>query len=261
MRRRFNYTDRQRIKHENVSAKINKTDYAVSFDATASLENMNLQQDASVYLEIYHGTVSRRYFLGTIRNNKRISDRDISDLGYVDYLMFRVRVVDESNKIGLILAAADKISPRDKEGKELKQRSILPVYWHKDLGQRIWQIEYSGDGPEIYFSKSVPGIKQMAKSDRFFFFTVYPAVIREILTYLFLVEEISNLDDLDEGWQKDWIDFARYFNPENIPDGPDDADYKEEITDWIDDVIDEFCKKHPDKWKEFISTMKEGEGV
>lgn len=259
MKRRFNYTDRKKIILDRVAIELQESgEVAKSFRADVRLNDMELPRGASVYLEAYHRTDMERWSYGTVVKRKLPEDISIDHLGHIENLLFRVKVVDESGKRGLILAEADRINPRRKGEKGLKERCILPVEFNKDLGRQIWRVSFDGDVPVLEFNGNhIPNIRHLAQTDYGFFFCVYPLVIKEVFTRIFLVDEITDLAEPEVNWHKDWLDFAHRFNSESIPEpvSREEDGFQDFITDimkWIDGVVDGFCRSHPEKWREFI---------
>ena len=65
-------------------------------------------------------------------------------------------------------------------------------------------------------------------------------IIRDVLKYL-LIQQSYNIQNIDsiEGWQKIWLMWARDMSPEEYPQ-TDSAEMK---THWIEDLLDEYCRK------------------
>lgn len=264
MKRHFNYTGRARITLNKISIKLNReTGLTKSFDAQIFLSDMSLPDDALLYVEAYHKTDLRRYTFGTV-GQRTTPSTSLERFGHIENILFRVKVVDESGVNGLILAEADRIRPIDKEGEERHRRSIMPTEWDRDLGQRIWCVSFEGDTPVLEFNKRIPNIRSMAKSNPDFFFYVYPQVIREVLTYMFLIDRINDPDDPEIDWHKDWLKFTDKFYPEKPPKPvpPDDPDFNEinsDIYGWISGVVEGFCSSQTRNWREFIKLIEGGE--
>jgi hypothetical protein len=105
MKRRFNYTDRKRILHENITITLNREKGRIkSFSATIDFNNMSLPADAKVYIVAYHRTEQKIFDYGIVGNPVAPQDTSLTELAYTENLRFRILVVDQ---YGLILAHAD----------------------------------------------------------------------------------------------------------------------------------------------------------
>lgn len=255
MKRRINYTDRKRIPGERVSLNLIEHDGQKSFDANLNLDGLGLANHACIYLESYHKTDYMRYAFGTVEHIQKPQNTDLGFLGRIENLRFRLKIVDESGDRGLILAVADRIRP---EGAD-EIRSILTVEF-KDLGHQVWRVSFDGNEPILELNSTVPFIRDKAKADYRLFFYVYPAVIREILTNMILIDGIPDLDDAEE-WEQDWMGFAYRYGGEypEILDRSQDGFDENEIRGWVERVVTEFCISHRDKWHDFIQLEDTGE--
>ncbi len=260
MKRRLNYTGRKRINIENVKIKLVRDEGKCLFSADINLEDITVPENSEVFIEAYHKTSLIRYDLGVIEKAIHTNEHDISEFAEIDNILFRIKIVDTSGKHGLILAEAEGIHPIDEGKHGLKRDSILPVEFC-DLRQQVWRINFDADPPVLEINKNIPDIQHFAKNDHIFFFCVYPAVLREVLTHLFFVEGIVDSEDPEREWQADWIDFAKQYSKESIPrwihDDPEEA-YKEDCLQWIDKVVEEFCFNRKERWKEFIHIAEGG---
>jgi len=260
MKRRINFTGKKKIPSKNIQIRIIRDNGQIkTFDAKINLQGMDLPQDAAVFVEAYYRLNRDRFNFGNVGNIIQPQNTDISDLGKTENLSFRVKVVDESGKYGLILAETDKIRPKGEDGSDSQIQSILPSEFDRDLGQQIWRLRYDSQEPILEFNKNIPNIRSLAKSDTTFFFYVYPQVIRELFTYMLLVEFVDPLDPTDE-WHKNWLDFAKKVYPEDYPDQfkQDIPESKEDILNWIDSVVNEFSMSHIEKWDSFLKAFDSG---
>jgi len=263
MKRRFNYTGRKKIPREKISISLNRDNNRrpQSFRADMRLNDLHLPPESKVYIEAYHRTEVRRYVFGTVRNLIAPEDTGLADIGYSDNLKFRVLLVDESGTHGLILAHADRIKPEA----SLERRAILPVAFD-DLGRQIWRIEFAGDdnAPLLVLNRNIPNIENIARSDPQFILYVYPQVIREVLSHTVFVDGVDSQAEPDIDWHKDWLDFTKTILPgvtiPEILDPHQDGFDKEEVQEWINKVVEEFCASRPE-WNAFILFFIRGGGT
>ncbi|KQC06653.1 MAG: hypothetical protein APR54_01535 [Candidatus Cloacimonas sp. SDB] len=259
MKRHLNYTRRQRIPAKNIHITFHRENEVIkSFDATINLQGLKLPFDAKVFVEVYYRTDRKRFDFGTVSNIIQPESTNISELGNLDNLNFRIKVVDLSTKYGLILAEADGIKPHTEKGDEKRIRSILSTEFNCDLGNQVWRMNYSTSLPILELNKNIPNIRSLAKSNPLFFFFVYPQVIREVLTYMFLVEEFDP-EETTEEWQFNWFEFAKRIYLEDPPTrfNINDPDSRQEIVEWIEKVVDEFSSGEDKKWESFSKLVEE----
>lgn len=260
MKRHLNYTARQKIPAKNIKIDLHREDGSLkSFDASVNLSSLKLPFDAKVFIEVYYRTDRKRFDFGTVSNITKPESTDLTDMGNLENLNFRIKIVDQTTKYGLILAEADKIKPHSEGEDEDQIRSILATEFNCDLGHQIWRINYAADSPIIEFNKNIPNIRSLAKTDPVFFFHVYPQVIREILYHLF-IEESFDHEAAEVEWHKNWLNFARTIYPESIPERLTTSipETSQDIVDWIDNVVNEFCLSENRKWSKFLDNYNKG---
>lgn len=248
MKRRLNFTGRKRIPLQRVSLNLVEHNGRRSFDARLDLNDLGLAEHAAIYVEAYHKTDYMRYSFGTVGQPRRPVSTELGSLGRIDNLRFRVKVVDESGARGLVLAVADRLRPSI----PTQIRAILPVEF-KELGNQIWRLSFDGGEPILEFNVAMPFIRERARTDYRLFFYVYPAVLREILIHMIMIEGISDAGEVED-WEKDWLDFAKHYggeSPEVLDPQRDDFD-EVEVRRWIETVVTEFCTVHGDKWGHLI---------
>ena len=243
MLRRLNYTGRKRIKKSNVKISIiGEEDEEKSFRAILDLKSLNLAEDARAYIEAYHRMMqSQRYFFGTINKISHPEDTSLGVLGLTANLKFRVFVVDENGKI---LASAERIGIE----REVKKTSLLPVE-KTDLGNVLWNIKMEGEdgGPILELNERIPAIKTVAAHDPRFIHSVYPAVVREILTHMAVYDHID-LQSPDVDWQSNWLLFS-----ERIFIAPPEGRYpeaKDDVIEWIKGVVKAFSQRRKKDWND-----------
>lgn len=235
MIRRFNYTDRIRIRRSDVHITVGEGDSATSFDASLHLKHYALPPEAQVFLEAYRQTVWMRFPYGTVGNVVQPSSRDLREFGSPEGVQFRVKVAQAGN-IHKLIAEADGIPlllPDENQG---QREPLLPVV-PRPIGNEIFRLDYSDDSVVLLINSEVGNYNAMTNSPEFHAL-VYPAVFREILTRA-ISEEVDEDDD-KRGWQAKWLVFAKSFP------GLGDLPARDEIDDratWVTRAVDSFCKR------------------
>ncbi len=257
MKRRFNYTGREKLTKDAIKITVNKTNgKPKSITAKLNLNEIKYPADTKIYLDAYHKTDRKRFDLGKINQRRIPEDLTIDELAYTDNLMFRLMLIDESSDQGKIIAHADRI----RADNEANKKPILPVKF-EDLGQQIWKLEFTAeeDGPILCLNNKIPVLENFVKTDPIFFMYVFPAAIRVILTHMIFIDTVENPEEPPVTWHSDWLKFSKMILPhEPIPNLEQDKIDKDEVVKWIEQVVEEFCNNRREEW-ESVKTRLAGE--
>lgn len=248
MKRRFNYTGREKLSKDAIRISTNKLDgKPKSISVNIHLNETKYPSETKIYLDAYHKTDRKRFDFGKISHRVNPDDLTIDELSYTDNLMFRLLLIDESGEHGKIIAHADRI----RADEDADKRPILPVRFD-DLGQQIWKLEFTGDegGPILCVNSNIPAIENIVKSNSLFFMFVFPAAIREILTHMIFIDKIENQEEPSIGWHYDWLTYSKVILPnETIPKLDPDEREDDNVVSWIDQVVEEFCNCRRFEWE------------
>lgn len=248
MIRKLNYTQRKKIlvKHARFSTVREKANqHHVNMSLALQDYIDDLPGDAVVFIEAYTRTKVERFKVANLNECGEILSQsymlsEFSDIE-VENLHFRVKIVDESDNVGRILAIADRLPRTSSLEQNENTKSILGVDY-QDMGDRLWKLDLERNIPYLVINNQLVNPKDLVKNNDLFFATVYPEVIRQILADIFLAEDsdedYSDCDDPDD-WRYLWSCFAR--NITGIIKVPKDI---QERKEWIDDCIRAFCSKH-----------------
>ncbi len=241
--RRFNYTGRIKLKRDKtLFFLLPSEDGNVQFEARLDLADFRTDHpNARVAIEAYVGSRTERFELGTV-SGPDLSRRRLANFRADDPVLFRVKVIDETNDAGRLLGLAKQIRPKGPD--DINYSSLLPVTVGA-LENLVYRVDFSPDSsPTLVLNEQLDqvapeGIKAIARSHPMFVALVFPAVLREILTHLLLVDEIRPDDEDMDSWKRKWIDFARLLNPSEFPqrDDPDG------VLNWIESGVTEFARK------------------
>lgn len=260
MKRVLNFTDRKRIERKNVSLRFDKKNDKVTgfVIEKIDLNGLQLPGNALVYVEAYYRTELKRFKLGAVNSLTFPFEDNLDGMAYPKNSKFRILVVDPSDL--KILAHADKISPDDADkispDKITGKIAILPVQF-TDLGNEIWRVEYEGDegSPILLINEKIPS--NLTIQDPQFILFVYPAVLREILTHIVFIDKIDSTEELTVDWHRNWLKFIQELGVK-IPESlsvDDDNKNGDDILEWIDKCIEQFCNKHSKKFQEYVKTF------
>jgi hypothetical protein len=235
--RRINHTGRRRIKTSEVQFELLDNGRAApSFKAYFDLQTDELPADADLYVEAYHGPTSQRFSYGKVGSLTPPASTVLDRIDLSGPILFRVKVVDNSGRVGQLLAAANALRPTADENDE--DRASLLTFRATDLGQLPWMLAFDDDcKPALCINNRIPEAKNKLVTNPVFQSLILPAAFREILVYILWNRE----GEEEEGsWQKLWIDFANQIAPEDIPESTDQIG----LMGWVDDVVREFSTDH-----------------
>lgn len=241
MQRRFNYTERVRILQADVSIFLKEQGGVLSFDAELDLEEYGLESGSLVFVEAYRQTAWMRFPWGTVGALEPPDDRMLTEFDTPEKILFRVKVTSNGNdgeEHGLLLAEADRIPLKGPEDGEVNQDPLLPVV-PVDLEDRIWEVDFTGR-PRLLINRNLGNYREIG-SHPSFVSLVYPAVVREVLTQILLVEEHRDYDD-DVDVNSKWLRFAVEILGVGEPPELEAGDAA--AMDWVGEAVSAFARKH-----------------
>lgn len=242
MRRRFNYTGRQRIKQKHVTISISEdSDHLHKFYADMDLSDYSLPEDSKIWVEAYDRNAIMRFPFGIAESPAAETETTLTSFQGNDSYYFRVKVVDTEHQSRLI-ASADGISPLRYDDED-KRKSLLRVVT-RDLGFVPWKLEfYENDYPLLVINNNIDAGVSLARSNNYFQALVFPTILHQILSKI-LIEDAyrpSKEYDNDDVWKEGWIHFAGSL-PGNSPFDDSENKSDDEIGNWIEDSVEMFCK-------------------
>jgi len=243
MIKKFNYTGRQKILRSKVRITLIEKDRKRSFDAHVDFDEMDLPPDAAIYIEPYYHFSFMRFNCGTIHKFFVPADTSITDIPYSDILFFRIKVVDEKGKHGRLIAYADELKPEVLDKGRVNRKSILPVDFSSDLGQQIWKLSFNGQGPVLQINKRIENRKDLVMSDEFIAIA-FPAIVKEVITKIAC--NYPDFEEEEDHWVSRWLQFTKrilYVHDKPQPSEDKEKD-KEDWEEWIESVIEAFCRKN-----------------
>lgn len=238
MSRRFNYTGRKKLLRSDVRIHVQeaKGGQPQSFTADVKIPtDLKLDPQARVYVEAYIGASSMRFDFGTASAVTPPDDCSLTDIDEGAPVLFRVRVVDETQHVGRLLASANGIRPEgESDGKNRK--SLLPLR-SCDLGEEVWRLVFDSDaGPELAVNSRIPSIMERLKSDSVLMGLIYPEVVRQIARRIW--DEDNGVPE-DAEWFVDW----KIWLEEQLGRAVS-ADEAADIDEFADDMAKNFAAKH-----------------
>ncbi len=241
MQATFNFTGRKKIPRHDVEIALHGEGEGRSFEIRRlSLEG--LPESAAIYVEAHYRSGWKRFNFGTVGNLQPPLDTRLADFTGLDIINFRVKVVDEKEEVGHLLAQADGIrvssSSNDHYSKDDNKEPLLPIQYCSDMGQEICRVNWENSGPILEVNEKIPEAKGFTNHSPFFRSLVLPSVFREILLRILMTE--ANPEH--GSWEDKWLLFAKRYNG-GPPPGVKDVTDHSLATDWVDDTITTFCHK------------------
>lgn len=235
MARSFNYTKRREIAKSSIRVSVSPTDPRHCFAATFDLASYDFDSSARVYVEAYRKNQLLRFNFGTV--GKIAAPFDTSLAAFGDDMMgirFRVKVV-ALNAEKTILGMSKSFRAENDEGGAAD--CILPISRLPKENENVWEIDFEDDGPTLAINANLE--KQVVQKS-YFLALVFPAVIREVLTYAFIE---NDPDELGE-WAEDWKRFALDLGADEFPSfAGDDRDKDvQALRQWIASAVQAFVR-------------------
>lgn len=202
MKRTLNFTGRKALGREHVSLRLIRPDtgpptFSASFTGLAGL---GLPPTAAIKVVPYAGSSSMRFDFGTVGLPLLPADASLGDLDVGATVLFDVRIIDESEAVGRILASARQLRPGSDDD-AADRKSLLPVET-ADLGELLWKLDApDGAPPVLQLNSRIPGAIGRLRTDPLMQGCILPVAIG-ILVDRVLDPESADTDDLE--WVQDW---------------------------------------------------------
>ena len=249
MIRRFNFTGRVKIRQKSVKLEVSDINTtSVAFSCEADLLDYEFPSHASIFVEVYSKSfIRRRFSMGTIGEPISLVSVSIPEFSNFPAFNFRIYVIDMEGHYNKILGRSSTLfSATDEDGDG--ETSILPIRYVDDLNQ-IWKLEFDADLPYLKINNKIEGIVDLVNSNEPFKHTFLPAVLREILTRLFIIDD-DPFDESDVETPKGkWAIFIRETigKPDLLQKMVNDEEVTEDVygkMDSIEEIVDIFTKRH-----------------
>jgi hypothetical protein len=237
--RTLNYTNRQRIRRQDARITIREEKNGIVFDAGLTLTDYDLPADGHIFIEAYRQTQYMRFDFGKVGAMRLPENCFLRDFDSAEGILFRVKVVTNTEPHGLLLAEADQIRPYKPSDEDESRIPLLPVVPDESLANEIWRLEFDDQQTLLKVNLELGNWRAVAR-DPGFVALVYPAVFRAILLRILVQEGYRDTDDMDD-WRARWLRFAVALPGVSEPPAEND-DAK--LDEWIDSAAFAFCRHH-----------------
>lgn len=249
MIRRLNYTGRRRIRREDAKVSLHE---GSTFSLALNLDRYRLPEKSRIFIEAYRPATSsyKRFDWGTIQEPKPAPYRGLSEFGGSNGFLFRVKVVDSSERQpepARLLAAAERLRPVFVEHSPRQAFSLLDIVPTDDLAE-IWRIDFSENEEPVLLVNSniVESPNALVRSDAFVAL-VLPQVLRQILSRILLIDQFDVSED-ESDWRHKWIRLCERLPGVPRPPSPeigdrDQLDNAADIEDWTNEAVAAFVRK------------------
>lgn len=249
MPRRLNYTGRKKINQTDALIRLRRTEHGLSFDADLRLAEYNLEQltpPPHVYVEAYRGasTLWKRFDFGRVGTLSPPPDCSLNEFSIPEGILFRVKVSAEGALLGQLIAEADRIRPRHPDEQEDYGLPLIEHAPADDIGDELWRVDFAGAMPLLKINTRVPmGVNQFL-ADFHYRSMFAPAVMRQVLTRILVIEGGAEIDEDEADWRVRWLTFASQLpgvgnRPSPIENGID----LDSVEDWINRAVEAFASR------------------
>ena len=234
MQRTLNYTGRSKIEKKHALFSFSEDNESIpEFNVAFNFERDQYPENAAVYVEAYYKETTQRFDYGKFGRLTPPSDRRLDQIDLSGPTFFRVMIVDESGRHGMLLASGSQFRA-DTGDDEGRKSSLLSVRKY-DLGQVPWRVYLElGTAPELHLNSGIDNAIGRMTSDPEFRSLILPAALREILTYYLWSDEDAESSEHCARWMA----YASMFAEEN-PDPNDPVDSRQ----WIEEVVRGFSER------------------
>ncbi len=252
MRKRIRLTGRRQLPRSSVNAKVVEIGSKKLVALTLAQPELfrRLPKTARVKLRLFENKISETLLFGSLEAPQATCE--LKNGGF-SAPSCQLRIVEsDPERMGLLLASTDTWTLRaNADDGDASSEGIL-MFQPFDIAPRSWKLSIRDDDhPVVYIDRRIPEPRTWVRNDPVFISCVLPAIIREVF------EDILSTDMPPEnGWMKDWVDWADRLMPGGTPPYSDSRQRKQT---WIDDLLDAFCRHHG-TLDMLIGRLKEGVG-
>src|SRR5690606_18599339 len=152
----------------------------------------SLPAGTQIYLEAYYRSALMRFKVGTYNPDhpcyelRGIALDELQD----PIVYFRIKLVDTSERFGRLVGGGERVQAFNQDAKEVQRIGLLPVNFGVDLGNRVWEVQFSDDGtdPMLCINSKLNAddglLRNFVAQESAFVSLVFPEALRRILETL-----------------------------------------------------------------------------
>lgn len=207
------------------------------------LTDTGLADSLKVVLIARAGATTIRHGLGSIADYQKTGN-SLDGLDPSQPIRFRILLHEDGN--AKLVASVENLRARN----DSESESLLPME-PADLGERVWKLAITEDGPVLQFNSRVFPSASGAENYVAFGAMVLPEALRQVMERI--AEDPNRLDDESDPWNAwgAWLDAHGIDRPK-----PDDDDTFKDS--WCDQVVDKFCNRCSFASRLLTELQKEG---
>jgi len=157
--RQINHTGRRHIKRSEVQIELIETKDVPEFRVNLRLDTSRLPANANVYVEAYHRNTSQRFDFGTVSTPSYPDSLKLDQLDLTGPTLFRVKVVDNTEQVGKLIASAEGLSPRSED--ESQNESLMIFRSSPGMGNLTWKMAFDSEKPVLCINNRIPEAKSL----------------------------------------------------------------------------------------------------
>jgi hypothetical protein len=256
MIRRLNYTGRKKISRSKVTVRLSVAGGGTyAFEIEFDLSGYDFPPDAKVFVEAYNSASYSRFPLGTVAARQEPKDTRLIEMTSRPLPKFRLKVVDQSKRYGLLLGVADKLVPLRPQEEVSNKQSLLPVDFN-DLGDQVWRLDLT-DWPVLELNSRIDSIAEVARSGDSFLGLVYPEIVRQILDEIVINQELTDPGFEDSEWTSLWLRYVCTLPGVSEPPEGVSEEARTRRADWIEGAVQAFCRSRQARRRFETAVQKE----
>mgnify|MGYP001296619901 CR=1 FL=1 len=233
MLRTINHTHRKKVYQGDFTFFLHKRREGHFLEVQLGKFNGNqFPADAQLIIEAHANITRQRIYCGSIKELSLPKNKLLDEIDISSRILFDVKVVDVNKNNGGLLALGKRFSPK---GDELdSEGNLLPIKLI-ELEEMLWEVNFDNQKTTLYINNKFPALKNQLINDPLIQGLILPKALRDILIHYCIIENDEHKD------KQRWIEFSEKIWETKPSDDDEDFD---ELIQWIDDVVKEFCKEH-----------------
>lgn len=237
---RFNYLKRHKVLHDDIKVALHKDNEGMWFSCSVNLDDYDFDPEDKVSITASYKGLKERFDFGTIDKMFVPEKNRITKIHGTSIVYFVIKV---TGKNGVLRGLSKPITL----GLEEFDSQKIPLFYVnlEDLGEQCWNLDFQTSEcgrPILVINSKIPDLQTKMTSDINMIFHIYPFAFR-----MALHELVKRGDEDDEygDWTGQWKTYITdELGIKSLPDFElDGGNMTNQQYKWIDECVEEFCKK------------------